>query len=128
MNDLERIDEIYRKFYADDYGLPSLDHTIGNGVIERSGEIIAFGMVRLFPEAIIVTDQDAVLRDRVGAIKLLLEEAGKCCSARKYEELVAKTLDSKFYSFLLNLGFRPLPGESLIIEVKDGQLKSKTDK
>lgn len=120
MEDLEKIDEIYQKFFSNQIYLPNLDNTIGNGVISNGSEVVAFGMVRLYPEAIIVIDQDASMRDKVIALKLLFDEAVKACRARNFKELNA-TIHDNSYGDLLNkhFGFKDFPGKFMQVKLKE---------
>lgn len=120
-SDLVRIDEIYRKFYANQFSLPGLANTIGSGVIsDNSSQVIAFGLVRLIPEAIIILDKDKPTRDKVEALKLLYEEAISACKIYGYKELYAKTEYNDFSRLLVrHFGFNYLNGKPMICHLGD---------
>lgn len=120
MNDLERINDIYEKFFQDQIYLPSLDHTIGNGVISNDSDIVAFGMVRLYPEAIIVIDQDASNRNKGIALKLLFDEAIKACKSRNYKELNATVYNNSYGDLLTkHFGFKDCDGKAMNLRLKE---------
>jgi hypothetical protein len=117
-NDLARIDEIYQKFYAEDFWLPDLTNTIGNGVVSKGNEIIAFGMVRLFPEAIILIDKDKSPRVKVEALKILYEEAIKACKRHGFNELYCKISDDRYAKLLeKHFKFQSLVGKPMICNI-----------
>jgi hypothetical protein len=115
VDDLPQIDSIYNKYYKDEFWLPNLDHTIGNGVISDGDNVVAFGMVRLYPEAIIVIDKYRAIRDKVSALKLLFDQAILSCKDRGYRELAAKTNDAHYANLLdKHFNFKPQDGKLMI--------------
>lgn len=120
MDDLERINQIYENFFQDQIYLPSLNHTIGNGVISNDNDIVAFGMVRLYPEAIIVIDQDASPRNKGIALKLLFDEAIKACKNKNFKELNATVHNNKYGDLLSkHFGFKDCGGKTMQINLKE---------
>lgn len=115
--DLSKIDDIYQKFYANDFSIPNLNHTIGNGVVSNSS-LVAFGMVKLYPEAIIVIDQDLPSITKTKALRILYEEAIKACKSHGFNELNAHVLDSKFLRILEKLGFKSTDSKQLQLELR----------
>lgn len=113
--DLTQVDKIYRDYYQDYCMLPNLNHTIESGVVDSDDGIIGFGMVKLYPEAIIVLDSSKRLRDRIGAHNLLLDVGLLACSKYKHEELRAHVVDSNYERFLTkNFNFETVKGSLMI--------------
>jgi len=121
VGDLQRVDEIYRTHYENEFCLPSLHHTIGSGIISNGDVITAFGMVRLYPEAIIIIDKSLDLQTKVNSLELLYEQAVKVCKHNNFSELNAHTIDSKYSNLLTKrLGFKAIKGNLLQVGIKDG--------
>jgi hypothetical protein len=120
------VDEIYQQYYAGDFTLPNLVHTIGSGVISDSSGLVGFGMVKLYPEAIIVLDKARPKTTQGRALKLLFSEAIKACRQSGYNSLQAHTLDSDYSNLLIkHFGFEKLNSiDHLVLEIKDGTVNS----
>lgn len=73
--DLEAIDDIYEKYYKNQFGLPNLNATVSHGIIEDDKGVIGFGMVKLFAEAIMILDKIRSTRDKSRAMKALMYKA-----------------------------------------------------
>lgn len=74
-SDVEPIDRIWRKHHADDFSVPDRKNCVIDAVVEKDGEVIGYGQVKLFAEAMLILDKDASQRDKVEALKLLMLEA-----------------------------------------------------
>ena len=122
LEDLERVSEIYDKYYKDEFSLPNLDHTIGNGVILKDTEIIGFGMVKCYPEAIIILDKDSSLRDKVDSLKLLHDNAIRVCRNRRFSEMRCHVIDDSYGQLLTkHFNFQSMNGKLM---VKYGKFQS----
>jgi len=75
LRDLVRINEIYRKYHQDSFGLPSLDRSVTGGVAKLDDKIVAFGMVTTLIESILVLDLGESTRVKIEAIKVLMDRA-----------------------------------------------------
>lgn len=119
MEDLTPINSIYERHYSEDFGIPSLAHTIGNGVV-CSDKLVAFGMVKLYPEAIIIIDKEASLKDRVIALEILHDEAVKVCKMAGYDELRANTTNFGWERLLnRHFDFLPYPGRMVWKKIEE---------
>lgn len=75
-SDVEVIDRIWRDHHSDDFSVPNRNTVITEAVIENeAGEVIAYGQVKMFAEAIMILDKNASQRDKVAALQKLLLEA-----------------------------------------------------
>jgi len=119
-SDLVRIDEIYRKHHQDNFGIPSLDYTLISGVaVDEKDEIIGFGMVKLWPEAIMVLDLDRSLREKSDAMHELMVVAINTVVDSPYDSLHAFVQDNGFSQLLKkHYGFKTCTGEAIYLEVK----------
>lgn len=120
--DLERIDEIYRAFHQDSFGIPSIKDSVGDGVVvSDSDEVIAFGMNRVLLEGILVLDWEASPRDKIQALKLLISESGISAKKVGIGEVHAFVQDPEFKRLLIkHFGYRPCIGDAIYMEVKHG--------
>jgi len=74
-SDVEAIDRIWQKHHSNDFSVPDRRNALIDAVVEKDGEVIAYGQVKLFAEAMLILDKDASQRDKVQALKLLMLEA-----------------------------------------------------
>lgn len=86
--DAGKINRIWISHHMDNFGIPRNDeHIVTQGVIEADGEAIAYGMVKLFAEAIMVLDLNASQRQKVEAMKLLMEAAVAEAKSKGLEQM-----------------------------------------
>lgn len=118
--DVNQVSEIYDKDFSGYTSLPNLDHTIGDGVILSNDRVVAFGMVKCYPEAIIIIDQSIPMRDRVGSLQILYENAIRVCRNRRFKEMNA-VIHNDGYGKLLakHFNFRELPGKLMQVRIED---------
>lgn len=100
ISDLPVIDRIWRKFHSSNFGLTNTSHTVTKGIIEKDGQVLAYGLVKLFGEAIIVLDLDKSKIDKVEALKALLEQAIIDCRKIGLEQLHVFVKDPSFAAIL----------------------------
>ena len=99
--DLSSIDEIYQRYYCNDFTLPNLFHTIGSGVISSDSGLVGCGMVKLYPEAIIILDKSKPKIMQGKALKLLFENALRVCKEKDYNILNAHIVDDSYANLLV---------------------------
>ena len=116
--DLKQIDDIYRKYHEDDFFIPSLAHTITYASVKNNEKIVAFGMVKLFPEAILVMNKGASHREQVIAWRMLMNYAIPRTRAQGHRYLHA-TIHNQEYSNLLSkhYGFKVSDGKQITLEL-----------
>ncbi len=117
--DLARIDEIWKKHHSESFGVPNLANTVTHAVVENEdGKVQAYGIVKLFAEAILFLDWDAPQRDKIEALKELMLEAIRGTSDAQLEQLHVFVADPKFSKLLKkHFGFKSTTGEMLVLEV-----------
>ena len=117
---MKRVSDIYDKDFSNYTSLPNLDHTIGDGVVLSRDKVIAFGMVKCYPEAIIIIDQEISLRDRVESLKILHENAIRVCRDRRFKEMNALIHNDGYGKLLAkHFNFRELPGKLMQVRIED---------
>lgn len=116
--DLEEIDRIWRESgHAEHFGLPSLQHTITSAIAEKDGDIIGFGVVKLYAEAVAVLDLKKTKAERCAALEWLLLEAFRACKEQGIEHLHVYVQDAGMERLLVRkFDFKPATGVALVKE------------
>jgi hypothetical protein len=120
-SDIERIDEIWRKHHANDFSVPNRKCSIIDAVIEDDdGNIVAYGQVKMFAEAVLILDKDARPRHKVEALKLLIVEGIRGTERVGLEDMYLFARDPSFASVVAkHFSFEIVdePGELLLRKV-----------
>lgn len=75
-SDIPRVDEIWKTFHRNNFGVPNRKNALIDAVVEDgSGKVIAYGQVKMFAETMLVLDLGASKRDKIQAVILLMHEA-----------------------------------------------------
>jgi hypothetical protein len=116
--DFEEVNAIYWKYHSNSLYLPDLSNSIFHTSARDNQGTIAFGMVKLFPEAILVMNKDRSLRDRAIALKLMAREAIIQTKAKNYKYLHATIHDDAYLSLLSkHYGFKLSDGKQVSLEL-----------
>jgi hypothetical protein len=116
--DAININEIWKKHHDADFSVPGLNNVVTNLVIYDGSKLVAFGMVKLFAEAILVMDLDANKRDRANALKVLFTEAFSGCQKAGIEQLHVSVTNPDFAELLKkHYDFKETEGQILVVEV-----------
>jgi hypothetical protein len=60
LSDYKRVNEIWKSFYAGEFGLPPIDEkTLYSTIIEHKGEIVGFGHVRQTAESLMIRPESS---------------------------------------------------------------------
>lgn len=113
---LNDVDRIWKRFYADKFSLPNLNNTVTTLVAVKDNKLIAFGMIKLYAEAIMVMDGDASLRDKTVANELLLARGFEDARDFGLEELIVSVSDEKYIELLKNKYDFKLPSQPILVK------------
>ena len=116
--DITAINKIFKK--QPELGIPSLNNLIVNGVVENtdSGQVIAYGAVKLFGEAILILDRDISKKHKAKAIREVMQIAISFSRGKKLEYLYLISNSESFTKVLCkNYGFKNCPGELLLLDL-----------
>jgi hypothetical protein len=118
-SDIERIDKVYHS--QSEFGVPSLNNIVVNVTIEKDGkEVIGYGVVKLFGEAVLMLDGKLSKRERAESLKASMQIAILKSRDAGLEMLYAISNDSEFSKVLRNrYGFKAVPGELLVLNLED---------
>lgn len=116
-SDIEAIDRIWRAHHSNDFSVPDRRNRVIDAVVDKDGEVIAYGQVKLFAEAIFIVDKSASLRDKVQALKLLMLEAFRGNDKAGLKQMYCFIKDPDFATLISrHFGFEIVdePGELLL--------------
>lgn len=118
LTDLPKLDEIHQSCQS--FPVPRLSNIITDRVAENaSGEIIGYGLVKLFPEAIMILDTRKPLRQRVEALNELLQHAIGMTKEHGAEQLHVFVEDEKFSHLLIErYGFNTVNAKALVLNME----------
>jgi len=117
--DFDDIDVIWRRFYAQEFGLPAMDEkTLYHTVIEDRGKLVGFGHIKQTAESIMVIDQSLSLRDKVEIIRLILDKQLEGMIVKDISECHAFAQNPKFAEILVkHFNYQRTVGESVVIKI-----------
>lgn len=118
LSDLPIVDRIWRKFHKTGFGIPGRNHVVTQGVVESHGKVIAYGQVKAFCEAIMVLDLEEPTREKIEAVRKLMEIAIMDSTNTGYEQMHVFVQDPEFAKILKkHFGFQPCSGEALVLNL-----------
>lgn len=116
--DLAQIADIYWRDHAEYLYIPSAENCVTLASAKEGERIIAFGMAKLFPEAILIIDKSATLRDRVQAFRMLMLHGIEATKEAGYKYLNATIHDETYGRMLAkHYGFKESPGKQVFLEL-----------
>ena len=117
--DALNINKAWREYHAHDFDVPDLSNTITNLVAyNEKHEFVAFGLVKLFAEGVVVLDFARSKRERVNALKPLMTEAFSACKRNSIEQLHVSVTDEKFMKLMMKqYDFKETEGTILVAGV-----------
>lgn len=123
MSDIPAIDKIYHR---QSIGVPSLANSVANRVvINGNGEIVAYGVLKLFAEAVLILDQTVNKKSKVEVLRELMRLAIESAKDRGLEQLYTISNGESFTKILCKkYNFRSCPGDLLMLDlegIEDGQ-------
>jgi len=117
-SDIPRISAIWEKHHSTDHSLPDRQNSIVDAVVEDdAGNIVAYGQVKLFAEAMLFLDFDSSKLAQGEAIKLLMQEAFRGTREFRLKDIYAFIKDPAFADLIeRHFGFQrtAYPGELLL--------------
>jgi hypothetical protein len=114
----EHLDKLNEIQAQQGYDIPSPDNIIMHKAYVEEDELIAFGILKLYPEGILVLDKNKPLAQKVRAWRAFMDMAIIKCKEFKHPYLHV-TVDDERYKQLLekHYGFLEILGKHLILEV-----------
>lgn len=129
--DAEAIDRIWKEHWQHDFSVPDRSHAIIDAVIEDdSGQVIAYGQVKLFAEAVMVLDLNQSEFKRASAVRLLMHEAFRGTKDAGINDLYSFSRSPDLVNLIRkHFGFELCenPGELLLRRFSDGWRQRETE-
>ena len=117
-SDLAELQRIHEKYYVEEFSLTDFMHRYICAVtIEDEDGIITVGGVRNIAEANIITNKDRSVFTRVRALSNLHDALNFIAKAHGHTQLFAFVQDDKWRDHLLEKGFSPIRGTTLVTEL-----------
>ncbi len=117
--DVEKIAEIYDRYCKKEFALPTPYSTLGDAVVKNSaGEVIAYGVLEIFAEALLVLNRERTLREKAEAVTKLIHAAKKQARKINVSALYIFSRDPEWSSILKShFGFVTCEGETLMLRI-----------
>lgn len=117
-DDMSKVREIHDRFFKEEFEFPNfLKNYYCAYVIEVDQNPIVIGGVRPIAEVVAVTDLDASPRNRINALRKMLEAAVFTTAIRNHDQLHCFVQDDTWLRQLETVHFRPTAGRSLVLDV-----------
>lgn len=115
--DVDRIQDLCRKYRNSGFELPEPRNIFADAVVEHEGIVIAYGVLKMLAEAVLILDHSLSPKDRGEALTLLIQEAVKESSKKGLLEVQA-VCEPKFAKVMKkHYGFQKLDGETIVLDI-----------
>ena len=119
VKDLFDIDRIWRENYANQFGIPNLDHMITQGVVKDGERFLGYGVVKGFAEMFMILNPDTSRKEKVQMVAMLID--GMKNTVEEYEQVHCFVNDYGFADILIeHFGFVPCTGRALVLNLERG--------
>lgn len=116
-SDIPQLRELCDKYSHAGFDLPSKHNIFADAIVEHNGRILAYGIVKMIAEAILIMDHALPVKERGDAITLLIQEAVRQTSKKQLLELQA-VCEPKFAGVMKkHYGFQQVTGELLVLDI-----------
>lgn len=118
-NDLINLAEIHEKFYKEEFSLPNfMDEFLMAFTAIENENIVAVGGVKNILEIVLLTDKNKLIADKRKALYDIFQASLFTAGKYGYKEICAHIVnDDKWKRHLHKIGFRPLRGEMLTLDL-----------
>lgn len=116
LRDIDQLKVIHEKYYSDEFDIQAFNQNfLRLFTVVDNDQIICAGGLRPLLESVIVTDKSVSTRRRFEALKLMLEYQRHSAKEMKISSIHAFIQDDKWLDHLLDYGFSPTKGKSILI-------------
>jgi len=118
VSDLSILDEIHQRCHT--FGVPKLTNVVDDKVVcAPDSSIVGYGLVKMFPEVIMILDTEKPLRQRVEALNEFMQRAIEMAKNNGIEQLHAFVSDEKFAHLLIErYGFNSVQAKPLVLNLE----------
>jgi hypothetical protein len=120
-SDLEEVSALWEKHHSHEFSLPPLDEAIIAcvAVDETTGKIVAYGVMKVYAEVVMVIDHDRGRITRARALTELMGVGVMAAQKAGLPQIHAMTTDPDYADVLRkHYGFSNIEGEHLMMEVE----------
>lgn len=117
-SDLAELDRIHE--HCQTFGVPKLTNLIDDKVVTSpDGSIVGYGMLKMFPEAIMILDTSKSVRQRMEALNEFILHAIEVAKGNSVEQIHAFVEDEKFAHLLIErYGFNTVRSKPLVLNLE----------
>lgn len=124
LDDIPEINDIYKRNPL--IGIPSLNNVVANSSFVRSSDdkVVAYGVVKVFAEGVLILDKDIRTREKAEVVKLSTPEMLQRARDARLEYIYVIANDPGYSAILRKkYGFLRVPGELLMafLNKKEGR-------
>ena len=118
-SDVEKIRQIHARYYEDEFDFPDFFNNFICSflVTNDNNDIVCAGGVRNIAESIVITNKGLSVRTRVNALSQALNASKFIAKKSNQVELHAFVKDPTWHEHLLKVGFSPVKGTTLVLEL-----------
>lgn len=116
VGDIPQLQELCVKYANAGFDLPK-NNVFADALVEHNGKIVAYGIVKILAEAILIMDQSLSVKERVEALTLLVQEAVKETAKKDILELQAVCQPEFSKVMVKHYGFQKLLGDTLVLDI-----------
>jgi len=116
-SDMDELKRIHALHYAHEFEMPQFMYYLSAYLVEDEKGIISFSGIRHILESVTVTNRDRSPRDRIKALREILEMTKFATLKCGYDQIYVWSQKPKWAKILKKHGFREPQGESLILDL-----------
>jgi hypothetical protein len=121
LSDVLSISLVWERYFRGLFGLPSRDNVVADAVVELDERVIAYGTIKNYYEVIMVLDHSLPIRDKVNAVKMLMQKAEYEAKLAGIEQLQLFVQDDSFKNILeKHFGFTVCGGTAMVKTINLG--------
>lgn len=115
LSDILSISLVWERYFKGLFGLPSRANVIADAIVELDERVIAYGTIKNYYEVVMILDHSLPIRDKVQAVKLLMQKAEHEAKLAGIEQLQLFVLDDSFKNILMkHFGFTVCGGTAMV--------------
>lgn len=116
-SDVLDIRALRQRYHNDGFEFPAGNQIFADAVVEADGKIVAYGVLKVLAEAILIMDHSMPQKVKVQALKELIQAAVQACSERDIKELQAVCQPEFSAVMKKQFGFQKLQGETIVLDI-----------
>lgn len=107
------------------FALPRPGFMCASKIVKLYGKVVGFGMLKVYPEAFIMIDQELSTRDKVALLKELMAAGIEHCREAEADEMMVFVEDDFAQILEKHFGFQRSKGIAMSINLRSRDAESK---